>query len=110
MTDSVRAHEMSYGELSALINQLREDVNRWKTVADTFHDAVFVDAYGAMNIAPADLKVAFQAWVDANAVNAPEAPKKETIHDSVAWVVNMMNEGGANPDHVYPRGNRYHGD
>lgn len=39
-----------------------------------------------------------------------EEPKKETIHDSVAWVVNMMNEGGANPDHVYPRGNRYHGD
>ena len=34
---------------------------------------------------------------------------KPSIVDSVDFVVDMMNSGGANPDNVYPR-NRYHGD
>lgn len=35
---------------------------------------------------------------------------KPSIVESVEFVVDMMNSGSANPDHVYPRGNRYHGD
>lgn len=109
-SNEIRPHEMSYGELSALINEIRADLNRWKKVADMFHDAVFVDADGAMNAAPTDLKAAFQAWVDANAVKAPEAPKKSSIQESVDFVVDMMNAGvGIDPADVYPR-NRYHGD
>ena len=39
-----------------------------------------------------------------------EEPKKETIVDSINFVVDMMNSGvGIDPDEVYPR-NRYHGD
>lgn len=33
----------------------------------------------------------------------------ERVEESVTWVVNMMNEGKANPADVYPPG-RYHGD
>lgn len=33
----------------------------------------------------------------------------EQVEGSVTWVVNMMNEGKANPKDVYPPG-RYHGD
>lgn len=34
---------------------------------------------------------------------------KESIAESLAWVVNMMNEGKADPKDVYPPG-RYQGD
>lgn len=33
----------------------------------------------------------------------------EQVTESVTWLVNMMNEGKANPKDVYPP-NRYHGD
>jgi hypothetical protein len=33
----------------------------------------------------------------------------ERVTESVNWVVDMMNEGRANPKEVYPPG-RYHGD
>lgn len=33
----------------------------------------------------------------------------ERVTESVNWVVNMMNEGKADPKDVYPPG-RYHGD
>lgn len=35
---------------------------------------------------------------------------KESIAGSLAWVVNMMNAGNADPKQVYPGGGRYHGD
>ena len=35
---------------------------------------------------------------------------KASIAESVAFVVNMMNEGKADPKQVYPGGGRYHGD
>lgn len=41
---------------------------------------------------------------------ADETIKKESIRDSIEWVVNMMNEGKADPKQVYPSGGRYHGD
>ena len=50
-------------------------------------------------------------------INDPENNNEETeektfaerVGESVAWVVNMMNEGHADPKDVYPPG-RYQGD
>jgi hypothetical protein len=42
-------------------------------------------------------------------VEEEEKSFAERVTESVNWVVNMMNEGKANPKDVYPP-NRYHGD
>lgn len=40
---------------------------------------------------------------------AEEKTFAEQVEESVTWIVNMMNEGKADPKDVYPS-NRYHGD
>lgn len=35
---------------------------------------------------------------------------KKNLRESIDFIVNMMNEGKADPKQVYPGGGRYHGD
>ena len=46
---------------------------------------------------------------DQNEEVSEEKTFAEQVEESVSFIVNMMNEGKANPKDVYPP-NRYHGD
>jgi hypothetical protein len=111
-----RFHEMTYADISKMFDEVLADRDRWRDIAKQFARAVTPTQLGMAQVEydrasqTNKLDRDLREWADEQMRKEPaEKTQRDSLLESLEFVVDMMNNGNVNPEDVYPKG-RYQGD